>query len=95
MSVTVNDVHNIAHLARIAISDRDQAVMSEQLSSILTLVQKLDEVDTDSILPLAHPLEEKLRLRDDIVTTTNERDDYMSLAPSSEAGLYLVPQVVE
>ncbi|MDH5544739.1 MAG: Asp-tRNA(Asn)/Glu-tRNA(Gln) amidotransferase subunit GatC [Gammaproteobacteria bacterium] len=95
MSLQKDDVKNIAHLARIAIDEKDIPALSENLSSILQLVEQMSSVDTQGVTPMAHPLDMHQRLRTDEVTETNHRDDYQSLAPLTEDGLYLVPKVIE
>ena len=92
--VSNEDVNKIAHLARISIAEADIGTYSEQLSTILNLVEQLDAVKTD-VAPLAHPLEAKQRLAADTVSEPNQRELFLSLAPAAEAGLYLVPKVVE
>ena len=94
MSVKTEDVKKIAHLARIAISDDEAVAYNDQLNSILGLIDELNTVDTTQIKPLAHPFEAKQRLRPDVVSEKNERETLMA-GSISEAGLYLVPKVVE
>ena len=55
----------------------------------------MQAVDTRGVTPLAHPLETTQRLRPDTVTESNQRDAYQAIAPATEAGLYLVPKVIE
>ena len=95
MSLSTDDVAKIAHLARLAIEPEKSAALGRELSSILDLVAQMDAVDTDSVLPMAHPLEMAQRLRDDRVTEANERDRYQANAPAVEKGLFLVPKVIE
>jgi len=65
------------------------------LSNILDLVEQMDSVDTDNVEPMAHPMEMVQRLREDVVTETNQREHFQQIAPQIENGLYLVPQVIE
>lgn len=95
MAVTNQDVQKIAHLARIEIPESELTPLNDQLNAILDLVDQLNTINTDNVTPLAHPLEAKQGLRDDTINTENQRDNYLSLAPNAEAGLYLVPQVIE
>ncbi len=95
MSLTQDDVKKIAHLARLSISDADIPAYEKELSNILGLVEQMNAVDTSDVSPMAHPLDMAQRLRDDVVTEENHRDEYQSIAPSTEKGLYLVPQVIE
>jgi len=95
MSLTQDDVKKIAHLARLSISDDDIPSYEKELSNILGLVEQMNAVDTSDVDPMAHPLDMAQRLRDDVVTEENHRDEYQSVAPSVEKGLFLVPQVIE
>lgn len=95
MSLQKEDVEKIAHLARLAISDEDVAGYAHNLSNILNLVEQMSSVDTSGVTPMAHPLDACQRLRDDEVTETNQREHFQSIAPQVEAGLYLVPKVIE
>lgn len=95
MSLTSDDVKKIAHLARLNLSDSDIAVYTPQLSSILHFIEQLNQADTAKVDPLAHPLDISQRLRPDAVTEPNLRDKYQRIAPQVEAGLYLVPKVIE
>lgn len=99
MSFTQDDIEKIAHLARIAV-DKDStfsSIIAGQLENILSLVDKIQALDTEDIEPMAHPLDTKQRLRVDEVSEPNQRDKIQAIAPegSVEAGLYLVPKVVE
>lgn len=96
MSLTRRDVEGIAHLARLQLSGEDLEVYAASLSKILAFVQQLAEVDTGSVEPMAHPLPgESQRLRADMVSETDHRALYQANAPQVEAGLYVVPRVIE
>jgi aspartyl-tRNA(Asn)/glutamyl-tRNA(Gln) amidotransferase subunit C len=95
MSLTLEDVSRIAHLARIALSQAELAHTRDELNGILDFVAQLQAVDTTGIAPLAHAVDIVQRLRDDRVTEADRRDEFLVLAPETEAGLYLVPKVVE
>ena len=95
MSLTSDDVKRVAKLARLGLTDVETKETLAQLNSILELVDQMQQIDTDGIPPLAHPLELKQTLRADAVTDTNQRDKFQAIAPQADAGLYLVPRVVE
>ena len=95
MSLSADEVRNVAHLARLGIDDSELEGNAEQLSRILDLVAEMNAVDTSGIEPLAHPLETPQRLRPDVVNETVERERAQALAPATAEGLYLVPRVVE
>ena len=95
MALDRSDVEKIAHLARLGLNDADIPRTTEALNSILGLIDRMQAVDTTGIEPLAHPLEASQRLRADVVTESNHREAYQSIAPAVENGLYLVPKVIE
>jgi len=95
MSLNLADVKRIAHLARIAVEEEEMPGYLQQLSNILSLVEEMQAVDTTGIEPMAHAQYLVLRLRGDVATETDRRAAYQAIAPQVEAGLYLVPQVIE
>lgn len=95
MSIDKQDVQKIAHLARLALTDEDAEQYQHSLSSVLSLVEQMQSIDTDGVEPLSNPLEMTQRLRDDVVTEDNQRDAFLANAPQSEAGLFLVPKVID
>jgi len=95
MSLQKEDVEKIAHLARISLTDTDIPLYTQNLSNILALVEQMNSVDTTDIIPMAHPLDAMARLRPDIVTEVNQREHFQQNAPQNQAGLYLVPKVIE
>ncbi len=95
MSLSLDDVNRIARLARIEISTAEAERTRDQLNAILAFVEQLQAVDTEGIAPMAHAVDVVQRLRADCVTEADRRDDFLALAPEVEAGLYLVPKVVE
>lgn len=95
MSLTTEEVKKIAYLARIRIEDEDAGRYAHDLSGILDFVAQMNEVDTQTVEPMAHPLDLPQRLRPDEVTEDNQREHFQSIAPVVEAGLYLVPKVIE
>ena len=95
MSLTHQDVARIAKLARINVSDEEIVAVGNQLNNIFGLIEKMQAVNTDGIEPMAHPQDVSLRLREDIVTQTNQREAFQALAPQGEKGLFLVPKVIE
>ncbi|MDH3513392.1 MAG: Asp-tRNA(Asn)/Glu-tRNA(Gln) amidotransferase subunit GatC [Gammaproteobacteria bacterium] len=95
MSLDREQVRRIAHLARLHITEQEAAGYAETLSRILGLIEQMNAVDTAGVTPMAHPNEAGLRLRDDKVTETDQREKFQKIAPAVEAGLYLVPKVIE
>ena len=95
MALAAAEIKKIAHLARLGINADDIPEYSRNLSDILAFVEQLNAVVTTGVEPLAQPLEATQRLRADVVTETDNRDYFQQVAPETEAGLYLVPQVIE
>lgn len=95
MSVDQDDIAKVALLARLKIEQSDVPRYVDNLSNILDLVTQMDEVDTNEVVPMAHPLDAAQRLRADEVTEKDRRDEFQAVAPQVESGLYLVPKVIE
>jgi aspartyl-tRNA(Asn)/glutamyl-tRNA(Gln) amidotransferase subunit C len=95
MSISAEEVLNIANLARLQIKQDEVEQYATDLSSIISLVEQMNAVDTKDVLPMAHPLDATQRLREDKVTEDNQREKFQIIAPSAEKGLYLVPKVIE
>lgn len=95
MSLTLDQVHRIAQLARIEISSSEADTTLRQLNDIFTLIEQMQSVDTGGVEPMAHAQDVSQRLRADQVTESDRRDAFQAVAPEVEAGLYLVPKVIE
>ncbi|MDH5423376.1 MAG: Asp-tRNA(Asn)/Glu-tRNA(Gln) amidotransferase subunit GatC [Gammaproteobacteria bacterium] len=95
MSLDAEQVKKIAHLARLEINEADIPSYAGTLSNILELVDQMSAVNTDDVEPMAHPMDANQRLRADVVTENNQREKFQAIAPKTEDGLYLVPQVIE
>lgn len=95
MSLDADAVSKIAHLARLVIQQDDIPEYARNLSNILDLVEQMSQVDTSGVEPMAHPQDAVQRLREDRVTEDNQREHFQAIAPQTEAGLYLVPKVIE
>lgn len=95
MALSKEDVRHIAHLARLAPGEDEVADCADKLSRILGLVDQLRQVDTKGVEPMAHPLDMAQRLRPDVVTEADCRELCQQNAPRAEAGLYLVPRVID
>ena len=95
MSLSPDEVKKIAFLARLSIQEENIEQYSQDLSNIFGLVEQMNAADVDNIEPMAHPQDAMQRLRDDVVTETNQREKLMSNAPSTEEGLFLVPKVLD
>ncbi|ORU93841.1 MAG: asparaginyl/glutamyl-tRNA amidotransferase subunit C [Cycloclasticus sp. symbiont of Poecilosclerida sp. N] len=95
MTIQTEDVLKIAHLARLGIQQEQLESYASDLSSIMGLVEQMNQVDTSDIEPMEHPLDLSQRLRADTVTEINQRDLLQQNAPDTEDGLFLVPKVID
>ena len=95
MALTLDDVMRIAHLSRIEIVPDEALQVLGRLTGIFGLIGEMQAVDTEGVEPMSHAQDVMLRLRDDVVTETDEHALYQSIAPQVEADLYLVPKVIE
>ena len=99
MSLTHSDIARIASLARLQLAPDESERMLSQLNGFFDIVEKMRSVDTTGVEPLAHPVaavqDVTLRLRDDVVSEPDNREANQKSAPAVEAGLFLVPKVIE
>ncbi|HYN54000.1 MAG TPA: Asp-tRNA(Asn)/Glu-tRNA(Gln) amidotransferase subunit GatC [Methylotenera sp.] len=108
MALSIEDIKKIAHLARIEVSEADASATLTKLTGILGLIEQMQAVDTTGVEPMSHSQDVNQRLRDDVVTKTNLRDEFQKNAPALgngrgngatekavSGGLYLVPKVIE
>jgi aspartyl-tRNA(Asn)/glutamyl-tRNA(Gln) amidotransferase subunit C len=95
MSLSPEQVRQVAHLARLALDPERVEPYARQLSDILAMVDQLAAADTAGVSPMAHPMDMTQRLRPDVVSEPNLRETYQAHAPAVENGLYLVPKVIE
>ncbi len=95
MSLTPEQVRQVAHLARLELKPEKESAYAQQLSNIFEMVGQLSRAKTDGVAPMAHPLEMTQRLRADVVTESDRRAEMQTHAPAVEGGLYLVPRVIE
>jgi aspartyl-tRNA(Asn)/glutamyl-tRNA(Gln) amidotransferase subunit C len=99
MALTTTDIDRIARLAQLALPPEQSTRMLSQLNGFFDIVEQMRAVDTTGVEPLAHPVaviqDIQLRLRDDVVSESNQRDANQRSAPAVERGLFLVPKVIE
>jgi len=95
MSLSLDDVKRIALLARIAVSDEEARAAQDQLNSIFGLIEQLQAARTEGIEPMSHAQDVMQRLRPDAATEPDRHEEFQQVAPQVEAGLYLVPRVIE
>jgi aspartyl-tRNA(Asn)/glutamyl-tRNA(Gln) amidotransferase subunit C len=95
MSLKIEDVKRVAHLARIAVTEAEAEEVLGKLTGIFGLIEDMRRVDTIGIAPMSHAADVNLELRDDVVTEIDRHELYQSVAPATADGLYLVPKVIE
>jgi len=95
LAISRSDVERLAQLAHISIDPEEVDAYSAGLSRILTLIDEMNQTETEDVPPMAHPQDIRLRLRKDQVTEPDLRELFQSSAPSSDRGLYVVPKVIE
>jgi aspartyl-tRNA(Asn)/glutamyl-tRNA(Gln) amidotransferase subunit C len=95
MAVDRETVRRIARLARLAVDEDQTAAMETELNALLTWVEQLQEVDVEGVPPMASVVEQRLKMRDDVVTDGGYADDLMLNAPQAEDHFFVVPKVVE
>ncbi|MFN0003191.1 MAG: Asp-tRNA(Asn)/Glu-tRNA(Gln) amidotransferase subunit GatC [Pseudohongiellaceae bacterium] len=95
MAITLEDVENIAHLARLQLSPTEKQEALSSITNILQVIDQMQSINTTGVEPLAHAYEAAQRLRDDVVTEKDQRITLLALAPSTQRGLFLVPKVLE
>jgi aspartyl/glutamyl-tRNA(Asn/Gln) amidotransferase, C subunit len=95
MPLSLDEVQAIALLARLEIGAPEAQAMQSQLNDIFGMIGAMQSVDTEGVEPMSHGRDVTLRLRADAVTEPDRREAYQSVAPQVEAGLYLVPKVIE
>ena len=95
MAFDRTELEKVAQLARLHMSNSEKDEVAGRITDILALIDQMQSVNTDSVAPLAHPLDVTQRLRADYKTESNRRDELQQLAPKVEDGLYLVPKVIE
>jgi len=95
MTIERADIEKLAELARIELNEATITETTRSIADVLALVDQLQAADTEGVEPMAHPTDAVQRLRPDVVTETNQREAFQAIAPATEAGLYLVPKVIE
>ena len=95
MAVDRETVRRIARLARLAVDEDQTAAMETELNALLTWVEQLQEVNVEGVPPMASVVEQRLKMRDDVVTDGGYPADLMLNAPQTEDNFFVVPKVVE
>jgi aspartyl-tRNA(Asn)/glutamyl-tRNA(Gln) amidotransferase subunit C len=95
MKISKQEVEHVARLARLELSEQDKDRLTDQLSNILTYVEKLNELDTKGVEPTSHVLDISNVMRDDLPGESLPQERALSNAPDKAAGHYKVPKIIE
>ena len=95
MSVTSRDLEKMALLARLEITETDLPDVTERFSRVLSLVNELNTIDTDGVIPMSNPHDMEQRLREDSIVHPSDREALMASAPAQQDGYFLVPKVID
>ncbi len=95
MNITTKDVQYVANLARLKLTDKELESLASQLDSILTYMNKLNEMDTEGVEPLSHVLPLKNVYREDKIRLSLPVEEVLQNAPQSENKFFKVPKVIE
>jgi len=95
MALSMDDVKRIAMLARLSVSEAEAEQVLGELSGVFALIEQMRAANTKDIEPMSHAQDVMLRLRPDAVSESDHHELFQSVAPQVEAGLYLVPKVIE
>ena len=95
MSITKDTILKIANLAKISITSDETEKLENEISSIISWVETLNEVDTDNIEPMTNSLQSSLRMREDEVNDGNKTKDILLNSPTEDDNFFVVPKVIE
>lgn len=95
LSVEPSEIQQLAYLAKLNINNDTVNETASSITEVLALVDQLQQANTEGVTPMAHPLDAIQTLRPDEVTEVNVREKFLTIAPASQDGLFLVPKVVE
>lgn len=95
MSIDIDTARKVAHLARIAVAEKDLPALAGELSGILTFMEQLNEVDVEGVEPMTSVTPMRLKRRVDVVNDGGYQDKILSNAPDAREGFFAVPKVVE
>ena len=94
MTISAEDVEHVARLARLGLTDEEKQQLTEQLDAILEYAQRVSEVDTSDVEPMAHAIEQKNVFRSDGPSECLTQEQALAAAPEAEAGGFVVPRIV-
>lgn len=94
MKITEDIIDHIAHLARLEFEGAEKEAIQEDMSKIITFMEKLQEVNTENVEPLIFMSHEENVLRDDIAQTTVSQEEALKNAPKKDSDFFRIPKVL-
>ena len=94
MAITKTDVEKIAKLAKLKFTENEKEKLTEELTEIITYVEKLNELDLENVTPTSHVLDLKNVMRDDEVKPGLNQEEILMNAPARHGGFFSVPKVI-
>jgi len=94
MKITRKEVEYVAHLARLNLGQQELEKMTEQLDKILSYVEKLDELNTENILPTTHAFSISNAFRDDNVRDSLSQEEALANCPNQNGECFIVPRII-
>ena len=91
--ITVKDVEHVAKLARLELTEAEKEKFAGQLGDVLKYVEQMNEVDTSSVVPMAHAMDFVNVMRDDTVKYEQTKEELLMNAPDEEDGFFKVPKI--
>lgn len=95
MKITEKDVAHVARLARLTLDPEDLKIMTGQMDAMLGYVEKLNELDTEGVEPMAHAVPMSNAFRDDEIKPAIGIERALQNAPAAAAGCFKVPKIIE
>ena len=95
MTITKDTILKISNLAKISITDQEVEKLESEISTIISWVDALNEVDTENVTPMSNSLTNTLRMREVLVTDGNKVSDILSNSPADDENFFVVPKVIE
>jgi len=88
-------IEHLAQLARLSVSDNEKTLFADQIDSILSYMDKLNELDTSTVEPTSHVISLSNVAREDLLKDSLQREDALKNAPDRTGKFYRVPKIIE
>lgn len=95
MDIGLKEIDKIATLSRINLTDVEKNTFRRQLTEVLEYMEKLNELNTDGVQPMAYATSLKNVFREDKIKSSFTRQEILKLSPSISNGFFKVPKVIE